>query len=138
MPAKVCVARWCPSSRICPCTLSSPGWYFSTLCSWPPASANSAEKPSPNLGARHEIREDYILDCGNLGPVDPHAALLHVRSHRAQRAAAHHTSRFLLWIRGSRLGLASRLYLRRHRHDPLSPSDDAVCPAQSWFCSSCT
>src|SRR6266581_682652 len=76
MPAKVCVARWCRSSRICPCMLSSPGWYFSTLCSWPPASANSAEKPSPNLGARHEIREDCILDCGNLGPVDPHAAIL--------------------------------------------------------------
>src|SRR5229473_927975 len=58
------------------------------------------------FGGGHEICEDRVSDRRHLGRADHHTALLHVRSHRAERSPADHSSGILLRIRGRRSGFA--------------------------------
>src|SRR5258708_39960960 len=75
----------------------------------------------------NEIRQDRFLDCRDMGCVDSHASLFHVRHDRAPGSSWDHASRLLLRICWSGSRVAARLCRHCSRSFALSHDDAPVC-----------
>src|SRR6266446_1768404 len=77
------------------------------------------------FGGGHEICDDRVSDRRHLGRADHHTALLHVRSYRAERSSADHSSGILLRIRGRRSDVADCVFLHSDGPAALSTAYDS-------------